>query len=899
MYNSLTGPAQPVVVWDACSVNSPPTGTATFLFTDIEGSTRRWQDEPESMRALLVEHDAILREVIDKRHGHLFKHTGDGVAAVFGSATDAVDAAVDAQARLAEVLPVRMGLHTGEAELRDGDYFGSTLNRCARVMSVAHGGQIVCGETTASLVRGRDDLRDLGEHRLRDLAHPEHIWQVGGGEFAALRSLENYATNLPLQASSFIGRASDIGDIGTLLGEQPCVTLTGVGGVGKTRLAIEVGAEVLPHYADGVWLVELAPVAHDEMVLPTIAEVLGVAAQTGEPLVTTLVGRLKAKQLLVIVDNCEHLLSPVARFVDRLAAAAPGVRVLATSREPLGIAAERVRAVPPLAEGTESVELFIDRATQAGAVLDDGQREAIDAICIRLDGIPLAIELAAARARMMAPPQILERLDERFRLLTGGGRTAVERHRTLQATVAWSYDLLDDTEQVVFQRLSTLSGSFDLDAAEAIATGSPVDDFEVLDALGHLVDKSMVITVPTVAGVRYRLLETLRQFAADRLVEQAEAAEVRDRHATYWCARAVTLGRAMGGTDQHAVLDAIDADIDNHRSAFAHLLSTGRVNDAARGVLALSTYWQIRRSREGLGWFDQLLDDPDLEPRHRMHALADAANAETNVGDATVAERHAIEALELADAAGVDAPGVALLALVRVAQNRMDPVDFRHWSERNLQLAVGSGNRYLELLVESQRGNLEGAWNTAELLDLYERLQRDVLDHGDPLLITMSTGGFACVLWRDGQTDRARDLARSAVEPGRAAGSIALVSALIWASAIDVLTGHPDHLAVDLAEGLRVARDEGQTNLLYLCISICAARAARNDDLETTAVLLAGGTRHADQLGLGRGNTLADECRARAQAAVDAHPGDLTAARRRGEAMTVDELTDLALETLA
>ena len=297
--------------------------------------------------------------------------------------------------------------------MRDGDYFGATLNRCARLVSIGHGGQVVCSESTASLVRERDDLRDLGQHRLRDLSRVERVWQVGGGEFSALRSLENSPTNLPLQSSSFVGRADEVEAIAALLGGHRLVTLTGVGGVGKTRLALEVGAELLPRFADGVWLVELAPLAHDEMVLATIAEVLGVAAQTGEPLATTLVSRLKAKQLLVIIDNCEHVLGPVARFVDRLASSAPGVRVLATSREPLGITAERVQAVPPLAEGT-AVELFIDRATQAGATFDDSQRRAISDICVRLDGIPLAIELAAARARVMTPSQIAERLDQRW-----------------------------------------------------------------------------------------------------------------------------------------------------------------------------------------------------------------------------------------------------------------------------------------------------------------------------------------------------------------------------------------------------------------------------------------------------------------------------------------------------
>ncbi len=313
-------------------MESPPTGTVTFLFTDIEGSTRRWQDEPEAKRALLVEHDAILRDVIDKRHGHLFKHTGDGVAAVFASAADAVNAAVDAQARLHAVLPVRMGLHTGEAELRDGDYFGSTLNRCARLMGVAHGGQIVCSAVTAELVRDRDDLRDLGEHRLRDLSRAERVWQVGGGAFAALRSMEHHATNLPLQSSSFVGRAREVDSVVKLLADDLLVTLTGVGGVGKTRLALAVGAEVLPRFANGVWVVELALIAHEDMVLATLGEVLGIAPQTGEPLATTLVNRLRTKEMLLIIDNCEHVLGPVASFVDRLTTSAPGVRVLATSR---------------------------------------------------------------------------------------------------------------------------------------------------------------------------------------------------------------------------------------------------------------------------------------------------------------------------------------------------------------------------------------------------------------------------------------------------------------------------------------------------------------------------------------------------------------------------------------
>jgi predicted ATPase len=648
-----------------------------------------------------------------------------------------------------------------------------------------------------------------------------------------------------------------------------------------------------------VWVVDLAPLAHDELVLQTIAEVLGVAAQTGEPLATTLVSRLKAKQLLVIIDNCEHVLSPVARFVDRLAASAPGVRVLATSREPLGITAERVRAVPPLTEGTEAVELFIDRATQAGAAFDDSQRQSIGEICVRLDGIPLAIELAAARARMMAPSQIAERLDQRFRLLTGGGRTAVERHRTLQATVSWSYELLDDTERIVFQRLSTLAGSFDLVAAEAIAGGEIVEGFEVLDAVGHLVDKSMVLAIPDPNGVRYRLLETLRQFAADRLADQPDAAEVQERHALYWRDRAVSLGRATGGTDQVGVLDAIDADIDNYRTAFAYLLSTGKINDAARGVLGLGAYWPIRRTREGLRWYQQLLTHRDLDELRRIRALAEAARAETATGDVHAGQRYAAEAVQLAEAAGVDAPWGAFEALTVGAMFRQDPVANRRWWERGHRVVMASGQPYLQLLVEAQRGTVPGAWDDDELIEHHERLQAAISHHGDPMLMFLSANTFSSVLHRAGQTDRARAPARSAYDPGRRAGPISHSSALLSAAAIDALCDGSDDGSAQAfaAEGLRIAYDEGLTTEALQVVFVAAALAAHHHDIETAVVLLVGGARHADPMGVG-GDHLTHLCRVHAQTAVDAHGGDLTAARQRGEAMSLDDLLTYTLDTL-
>jgi predicted ATPase/class 3 adenylate cyclase len=874
-----------------------PSGTVTFLFTDIEGSTRRWQDDAQSMRAMLVEHDAILRSVIDKHDGHLFKHTGDGVAAAFASAADAVEAAVDAQQRLADVLPVRMGLHTGEAEMRDGDYFGATLNRCARLMGIAHGRQVVCSDATAGLVRDRDDLFDLGEHRLRDLSRPERVWQVGHGDFAALRSLDTAATNLPVQPTALVGRRALIAELCELVERQPLVTLTGVGGVGKTRLAVEAGAELLPRFRDGVWVVELAPLAHDELVLATIADALGVAAQTGEPLATTLVSRLRSKQLLMIIDNCEHVLGPVARLVERLAASAPDVRILATSREPLGVAAERVRAVPPLAEATEAVDLFLDRAAQAGAIIEHPeQRRAIGEICVRLDGIPLAIELAAARARMMAPTQIAERLDQRFRLLTGGGRTAVERHRTLQAAVSWSYELLDDAERFVFERLSTLSGSFDLDAAEAIAAGGAVESFEVLDALGHLVDKSMVLTVSSPTGIRYRLLETLRQFAADRLADRPDASEVQGRHAIYWRDRAVASGRATGGTDQQAVLDAIDADFDNYRTAFAHLLSTGRVNEAASGVLALYAYWQIRRPREGMRWHEQLLVHHDLAPMLRVHALGYAAQTEAqSLGDTVAAERYALDAVRCAEEAGVDAPWGALQAMMFVAAYHGDRDGCERWYERCHQVTANSGHRYRLLVTEATRYMLPGG-DLAAMVEHFERLGREVRDHGDPLLVCLCALGHAHVLYDAGQLRRSREVARSALDPR--AGASAHCGALNFAATIDLLDGDVASARAAAAEALSVALCEGFTPQLLASATVAAAVAALAGDPGTAATILAGVTRHGGTLPFISVSSV-EACRALARKAIDASAGDRGAALGHGDVATLDDLAALALEALA
>jgi predicted ATPase len=533
------------------------------------------------MRALLIEHDAILRNAIDKHGGHMVKHTGDGVVAAFDAAAGAVDAAVGAQERLVGVLPVRIGLHTGEAELRDGDYFGTTLNRCARLMGVAHGGQVVCSEATASLVRDRGDLRDLGEHRLRDLSRPEHVWQVGQGDFPALASLSVVSTNLPMQLSSFVGRRAELADLSEILESDRLVSLVGVGGVGKTRMALELAAERATKCRDGAWLVELAPLSDGSEIPDAVAAALEIRPHAGKSLWQSVLDTVHTRQLLVVFDNCEHLVDAAAELVEQLLGAAPEMSVVTTSREPLGLPGERVVRVGSLDEETAR-RLFTLRAAEVDDGFSPSGRDevVIGEICARLDGIALAIELAAARASALPVTEIAERLDQRFRLLTGGRRTAVERHQTLRAAVDWSFTLLDDDERCLLERLSVCRGGFTLAAAESLAP-----DVEVLDALVSLVSKSLVVFHSGQDGNRYSLLETIRQFAAEKLETDGGADEARRRHAAWMHDVVASEARRLHTTDYLTAVRVLNDELDNLRAAAGWALDAGEL-EVAHDLLA-------------------------------------------------------------------------------------------------------------------------------------------------------------------------------------------------------------------------------------------------------------------------------------------------------------------------
>ena len=536
-------------------------GTVTFLFTDIEGSTQLWEREPERMQPALARHDALVRASIAGSGGTVVKMTGDGVHAAFDQPDAALEAAVSIQCGLVRFeaegleLRARCGIHLGEVERRDDDYFGSAVNRAARIMGAAHGGQILLSEALADRVRkhlpASTSLRDLGRVRLKDLAVPEHVYQLVHPElqqdFPALRSLETTPNNLPQQISSFVGRGRETGEVKDLLARSRLLSLVGVGGIGKTRLALQVAAETHDAYPDGVWFVELGSITDPSLVASSVAQVLGVRERKGVDLAATLGNHLKSRRLLLLLDNCEHLIDACATLAAALLQAAPEIRILASSREQLQIAGEQIYPVPPLslpAPGgnleslarSEAAQMFIERVRlqDPGFRLTERPAIAITSICNHLDGIPLALELAAARAHSLSIDEINARLKDRFKLLTGGSRSALPRQQTLRATLDWSYDLLDAHERTVLNRLGVFSGGFTLAAASAVASDQAIDEFTVVDCLSHLVARSLVVSETNAAGDRYRLLETTRSYAREKLSATEHSREVERRQAHYF-----------------------------------------------------------------------------------------------------------------------------------------------------------------------------------------------------------------------------------------------------------------------------------------------------------------------------------------------------------------------------
>ncbi|MGO8966328.1 ATP-binding protein [Mycobacterium sp.] len=590
-----------------------PSGVVTFLFTDVEGSTRRWEADAEGMQKALAAHDEVLRRAIEAHGGWLFKHTGDGVCAAFASPRSAVDAAVAAQ-RVLE-LPVRMGLATGEAELRESDYFGAVLNRAARVMAAGHGGQILLAESTAGLLSGVD-LVDLGPRRLRDLPTPVGVFQVRAEglrtEFSPLRALDASPGNLRAATTSFIGRESEVAEVQAAVKGHRLVTLTGVGGVGKTRLALEVAGWLADEFPDGVWFFELAAVTDPAAVPDAVAAVLGITQQPGKTVTESVASALEGRSRLLVFDNCEHVVDTVADLVEAILAASATVTILATSREGVGVSDEQLWRVPSLDvnSGTESaaVNLFVDRAHSVVSdfsLAQPGEADAVVEICRRLDGIPLAIELAASRMASMTASEVRDRLDQRFRLLVGS-RRGLSRHQTLRHAVAWSYDLLDDPEKALLERCSVFAGGFDLQSACAVM-GSD-DDFATLDLLDALVRKSLLVADRSAGRTRFAMLETIRQFAEDHLVALGEASEIRAAHSRYFAGREADIMALWDSPRQRAAYDWFTVELANLRTAFRWAADQGDLDVAAAIASYAGWLGTAVQTLEPIAWAEELIE---------------------------------------------------------------------------------------------------------------------------------------------------------------------------------------------------------------------------------------------------------------------------------------------------
>jgi predicted ATPase/class 3 adenylate cyclase len=696
--------------------SSLPSGTVTFLFTDIDGSTKLWEQYPEAMKAALAKHDLILKEAIASNHGYIVKTTGDGVHAVFTTALDGINAVVAMQRGLLQTsealqLRVRMGLHTAEAELRDGDYYGQSVNRAARIMSIGHGGQVLLSETAAQVVREHlpkdSNLLELGEHYLKGLARPEKIAQLVlpdlQKDFPPLNSLSTATNNLPTQLTSFIGREKEIAEIKALLNSSRLVTLTGSGGTGKTRLSIEVGTQELVYFTNGVWMIELALLTDPAQIIPALAQAFGLQESPFSPLASLVIDYLCNKKLLLILDNCEHLVAACARLADDLLHQCVGLKILASSREALGIAGEMAFHTPSLAE-SESTRLFVERARAVNSkfTLTDSNASSVAQICSRLDGIPLAIELAAARTNLLSVDQIAARLDDRFKLLTGGSRTALPRQQTLRALIDWSYDLLSEEEGALLRRLSVFAGGWTFEAAEFICPNQ-----DVLELLTQLVNKSLIVVdTDGSESTRYHLLETIRQYARDKLLEAGEFFEVRNLHGQYFLQMAETAEPQLYKSGSGILVGLLENEQDNFRAALEWTMEKD-IESALRIVYALQLFW-VRNGHQAEG---RILAEtviasaevlPPLEREaayHRKYLIARALTTLTAVAMSQGDNRYVSEVSAKCEfyARAIGNKGLVARALSYCCAGRLSVGDIEGvetWSREALQCARESDDTF-------------------------------------------------------------------------------------------------------------------------------------------------------------------------------------------------------------
>jgi predicted ATPase/class 3 adenylate cyclase len=797
-----------------------PTGTVTFLFTDIEGSTRLLQElGRDAYDRVQRRHAEIMRDAVAKGGGVEIRTEGDSFFVVFDTPAGALGAAVAAQRAIADTpIRVRMGLHSGEGRLGGDDYLGIDVNRAARIGAAGHGGQVLLSDTTRALAEhALPDgvaIRDLGNHRLKDIAHPEHLFDlvVEGlpSDFPAPKTLDARPNNLPLQLTSFVGRDAEIAETVRLLGEHRLVTLTGPGGTGKTRLALEVASELLPSLPDGAFFVDLAPIAEPSLVAPAIGRTLGVKEQSGRDLVETLADHVAARELLLVPDNFEQVLEAGA-VIERLLGAAPQLRVLATSRTPLGVYGEQERDVPPLGlpdpgvlpelqelSRSEAVALFVARARAATPdfELTAENAPAVAGICARLDGLPLAIELAASRIKVLSPDAILSRLGHSLDLLTASARNLPERQRTLRGTIEWSHELLDQPQQRLFARLSAFAGGSDLDAVEVVCNPGRELGADTLELLASLVDRSLVRrTEASGDEPRFGMLETIRAYARERLAAEPDGEVTRRRHAEHFLDLADELKPHVAGDDVAEWLDRFDREHGNLLEALGWAARAGEADRGLHATASLWRYWQLRgHFAVGRAQLERLLAGPGERTAARAEAHAAAGSLAYWQGDVEETERHYGESLvmyrELGDRAG-QAEAVYNLAFV--------PLISRTGFESSLRLL-------------------------GEALDLFEEL-------GDQEGVAKTRSNIAFFHLMQGEYRSALPLLEEAVTRSRERGNLLqLVEDIQSVGAAHAMLGNLEAARRALFEALDLAyRGELSFGIVAALRTISALRSSRGD----------------------------------------------------------------------
>jgi len=768
-----------------------PSGTVTFLFTDIEGSTKLAQQYPEAATRLMERHNEILERFIQSHDGYIFQKVGDAFCAAFNTAGDALHAALEAQRCLfgeswvPAPVKVRMGIHSGTAQANsDGQYSGyTTLALTQRIMSAGHGGQVLLSVATRELVRDSlpegAELVELGEKRLKDLLRPERLYQVNltglPAKFPPLRTLDAFLNNLPVQLTTFIGREKEIAEIKQELVDHHLVTLIGSGGTGKTRLSLQVGAELLERFGHGVWLVELAPLTDPELIPRTILSTIGIVEQKGKTSVDVLKEYLQDRQILILLDNCEHLIDACARLVNALLSVAPGLRVLASSREALGVGGEISYPVPSLAlpdikhlpvmeqlSQYEAVRLFIDRALLVAPhfVVDRDNAPHIAQICYRLDGIPLAIELAAARVKVLSVEQISARLNDRFRLLTGGVRTALPRQQTLRALIDWSYDLLTQDERLLLCRLSVFAGGWRMEAAEEICAGEGINSFDVLELLTQLVHKSLVVLVEhSQSGeTRYRMLETIRQYTQEKLLKVGGTETIHDNHLAYFVKLVKQAEPELYRSNQIFWLNRLEEELDNVRLALDWALA----KDLKSGLELLTLpvfFWEIRTNLQE--WENRLAQF--LERYEETDSLR--------------------------------ARGLIIYAHLLGMTNGLKQAE--SLANQSLALSRTISDRYMEAY---------SLWGVGSIITLQGNMDQGIPLVEQSLAIYRSIGDLL------GQAIAAR-----------------------WLS---LKTNDPEHSESLLLESLRLSREMGNLSGIAVCLNLLADKAIRVGDLSSAVVWL-------------------------------------------------------------